>query len=125
MLAYCHAVVLRIQLSFFSSSRRRHTRWPRDWSSDVCSSDLDDHLGRQELLAGDRFQGPSDGLLFVVKRNDDRNIGVNAINATSPFLLPPPGEQVLAFCTIFLLYSSTPTKKDWRSEERRVGIVSC
>src|SRR5207253_8093051 len=20
--------------------RRRHTRWPRDWSSDVCSSDL-------------------------------------------------------------------------------------
>src|SRR6266702_1550243 len=25
---------------FFLSSRRRHTRWPRDWSSDVCSSDL-------------------------------------------------------------------------------------
>src|SRR5207253_5151775 len=22
------------------SSRRLHTRWPRDWSSDVCSSDL-------------------------------------------------------------------------------------
>src|SRR5207253_4675863 len=27
-------------LGFFFSSRRRHTRWPRDWSSDVCSSDL-------------------------------------------------------------------------------------
>src|SRR5690625_7452696 len=27
-------------MSFFYSSRRRHTRWPRDWSSDVCSSDL-------------------------------------------------------------------------------------
>src|SRR5215208_221317 len=27
---------------FFFSSRRRHTRWPRDWSSDVCSSDLED-----------------------------------------------------------------------------------
>src|SRR5439155_14854758 len=27
-------------LFFFFSSRRRHTRWPRDWSSDVCSSDL-------------------------------------------------------------------------------------
>src|SRR5437870_1090344 len=25
------------------SSRRRHTRWPRDWSSDVCSSDLDNY----------------------------------------------------------------------------------
>src|SRR5437870_10735862 len=29
-----------IILWFFFSSRRRHTRWPRDWSSDVCSSDL-------------------------------------------------------------------------------------
>src|SRR6266508_4568073 len=29
---------------FFFSSRRRHTRWPRDWSSDVCSSDLPDMI---------------------------------------------------------------------------------
>src|SRR5439155_9887424 len=29
---------------FFLSSRRRHTRWPRDWSSDVCSSDLEQVL---------------------------------------------------------------------------------
>src|SRR5690606_40410842 len=28
--------------SFFFSSRRRHTRFSRDWSSDVCSSDLVD-----------------------------------------------------------------------------------
>src|SRR2546422_1764461 len=27
-------------VSFFFSSRRRHTRCSRDWSSDVCSSDL-------------------------------------------------------------------------------------
>src|SRR6266581_5417440 len=26
-------------LAFFFSSRRRHTRWTGDWSSDVCSSD--------------------------------------------------------------------------------------
>src|SRR5207253_3488567 len=32
--------VLRFRSLFFFSSRRRHTRWPRDWSSDVCSSDL-------------------------------------------------------------------------------------
>src|SRR6266481_8915549 len=36
-------------LLFFFSSRRRHTRWNCDWSSDVCSSDLadagDDDLG--------------------------------------------------------------------------------
>src|SRR5207302_5391567 len=31
---------------FFFSSRRRHTRFSRDWSSDVCSSDLKfDKLG--------------------------------------------------------------------------------
>src|SRR6266481_6708688 len=32
---------------FFFSSRRRHTRWNCDWSSDVCSSDL----GRINVLA--------------------------------------------------------------------------
>src|SRR5258707_273729 len=30
---------------FFFSSRRRHTRYWRDWSSDVCSSDL--HHGKE------------------------------------------------------------------------------
>src|SRR5690606_39785907 len=34
---------------FFFSSRRRHTRFSRDWSSDVCSSDL----GRLRLLEDD------------------------------------------------------------------------
>src|SRR5579862_2008730 len=29
-----------ISMFFFFSSRRRHTRWNCDWSSDVCSSDL-------------------------------------------------------------------------------------
>src|SRR5690606_31234603 len=32
--------VLSWFLLFFFSSRRRHTRFSRDWSSDVCSSDL-------------------------------------------------------------------------------------
>src|SRR6267143_5381645 len=30
-----------ISVFFFFSSRRRHTRWNCDWSSDVCSSDLE------------------------------------------------------------------------------------
>src|SRR5258707_11689629 len=29
-----------LDVVFFFSSRRRHTRYWRDWSSDVCSSDL-------------------------------------------------------------------------------------
>src|SRR2546422_4979476 len=35
---------LRVRLLFFFSSRRRHTRCSRDWSSDVCSSDLIDNI---------------------------------------------------------------------------------
>src|SRR5690606_41193565 len=35
---------------FFFSSRRRHTRFSRDWSSDVCSSDLLAHLVRAEQI---------------------------------------------------------------------------
>src|SRR6266487_5510709 len=31
---------MRCGVCFFFSSRRRHTRWTGDWSSDVCSSDL-------------------------------------------------------------------------------------
>src|SRR2546421_5660905 len=31
---------MHADLFFFFSSRRRHTRSDRDWSSDVCSSDL-------------------------------------------------------------------------------------
>src|SRR5689334_24303422 len=38
---------------FFFSSRRRHTRWNCDWSSDVCSSVL--HLLHRHL-GGDRAQ---------------------------------------------------------------------
>src|SRR3712207_8051158 len=41
---------------FFFSSRRRHTRYWRDWSSDVCSSDL--------ILAGN--SAPSSPDLFHV-----------------------------------------------------------
>src|SRR5256886_10412681 len=36
MILYTHCV----SLYFFFSSRRRHTRFDCDWSSDVCSSDL-------------------------------------------------------------------------------------
>src|SRR3712207_8744060 len=36
-------------ISFFFSSRRRHTRYWRDWSSDVCSSDLRGQLSGMTL----------------------------------------------------------------------------
>src|SRR3712207_9347602 len=42
---------------FFFSSRRRHTRYWRDWSSDVCSSDLSGE-DVDAAVAGDRVDGP-------------------------------------------------------------------
>src|SRR6476620_959945 len=41
-----------LAICVFFSSRRRHTRYGRDWSSDVCSSDLErteDDAGGAEL----------------------------------------------------------------------------
>src|SRR5260370_26762437 len=35
-----------VYIIFFFSSRRRHTRFKCDWSSDVCSSDLAFHTGQ-------------------------------------------------------------------------------
>src|SRR5699024_11574267 len=37
-----------IYFLFFFSSRRRHTRSKRDWSSDVCSSDLGSRHHREQ-----------------------------------------------------------------------------
>src|SRR5437870_9062188 len=56
--------VLRLY-PFFFSSRRRHTRWPRDWSSDVCSSDLIKQrvpVVRWQLLFPDFYEFPELGM---------------------------------------------------------------
>src|SRR2546427_5192989 len=49
---------------FFFSSRRRHTRFDCDWSSDVCSSDLivpgDDAHAHEALGKGGRLAGDAD-----------------------------------------------------------------
>src|SRR5438105_15549173 len=42
---------------FFFSSRRRHTSSTRDWSSDVCSSDLSYFLGQFIKAAGENDVG--------------------------------------------------------------------
>src|SRR5689334_25000570 len=43
-------------LLFFFSSRRRHTRWNCDWSSDVCSSDLDAPIRIHRIIQNPRRQ---------------------------------------------------------------------
>src|SRR5207247_7127491 len=58
--------------SFFFSSRRRHTRSTRDWSSDVCSSDLDNTK--------------QDGVLILLKGYNRQNFRVNVDQALTPRL---------------------------------------
>src|SRR5256885_7137182 len=46
-----HLVIAARRVTFFFSSRRRHTRLQGDWSSDVCSSDLGLRTGVVTALA--------------------------------------------------------------------------
>src|SRR3712207_7265205 len=83
---------------FFFSSRRRHTRYWRDWSSDVCSSDL--HGGSAAFwsiadgaLTGSGYASQSvlirrdfsvrDG--FVEARSEERRVGKECRSRWSPY----------------------------------------
>src|SRR6185312_13542003 len=55
-------------ICFFFSSRRRHTRSDRDWSSDVCSSDLGRHRVRGPPADAHRREGE----LQAARRRDRR-----------------------------------------------------
>src|SRR5256885_7192587 len=46
-------LILVVGYVFFFSSRRRHTRLQGDWSSDVCSSDLESERGEGRRRVGD------------------------------------------------------------------------
>src|SRR3712207_7598220 len=84
---------------FFFSSRRRHTRYWRDWSSDVCSSDLDKN-GYAFIL--DRTNGELVRVFPFVDRIDWGEIDANG--KVTPKVFPDEeGDPV------------------HRSEERRVG----
>src|SRR3989449_4151984 len=50
---FCRTIFSFVLVFFFFSSRRRHTRCSRDWSSDVCSSDLDTRRVVQGLERGE------------------------------------------------------------------------
>src|SRR5215510_16090203 len=66
---------------FFFSSRRRHTRWPRDWSSDVCSSDLS-FPGRARLKLPTRRKKSGNPMATASKariKNSARRMGRSRI----------------------------------------------
>src|SRR5438876_11324703 len=58
--------------SFFFSSRRRHTRWTGDWSSDVCSSDLSTdrnlwHCSHEGGILEDPAREPPEHIFVMTK----------------------------------------------------------
>src|SRR6266498_5523071 len=77
---------------FFFSSRRRHTRCGRDWSSDVCSSDLGD-VELCERLLRRAFTG-EDGWcqLFSVPGagSDMANLGCRAVRDGDEWVVDGP-----------------------------------
>src|SRR5690606_39937812 len=86
--------------TFFFSSRRRHTRFSRDWSSDVCSSDLEYGVDRKTFY-------------LMLKR---MNVSI------------PPGLILPRFQELIYFHLDKPKKSFFatvglplRSEERRVG----
>src|SRR3712207_7357421 len=88
---------MTVKLFFFFSSRRRHTRYWRDWSSDVCSSDLlENHHLPGELEAQ---------VAAFVEHYNQRRVHESLDNLTPADVYFGRGEAILLE----------------RSEERRVG----
>src|SRR5439155_17495214 len=87
--------------NFFFPRKRRHTRWPRDWSSDVCPPDL---YARENYTRHDFRIPMRDGkrLYTIVYAPKDRSQKYPLLIRRTP-------------------YSVSPYGKGQRSEERRVG----
>src|SRR3712207_6857528 len=75
---------------FFFSSRRRHTRYWRDWSSDVCSSDL------------------------CCERTDRRSLGQTVPAGRSVAVLPGPGSQLVPWRADPVRNAHWPALFPWR-----------
>src|SRR5690606_39600120 len=91
----------------FFSSRRRHTSFSRDWSSDVCSSDL--HVASQwqvDLLSGD-FSSPV------------ADSGEDPVNLTWYRVLGL--EPMKEYKARVRYLDDSGAWSEWRPEERRVG----
>src|SRR5437762_10647927 len=107
-----HKSVSVVRCFFFFSSRRRHTRYIGDWSSDVCSSDLLENLLQVNLKKVLKIRHVAaialgftvaDGILLVLSQ-----------------LLPMLGPSVI-IVTIIAGLAYSLILFTGRSEERRVG----
>src|SRR5687768_18345674 len=77
---------------FFFSSRRRHTRCSRDWSSDVCSSDLNKNSFRKSLSLFTALLIVTGAIAIVTyslssgeARSEERRVGKECRSRWSPY----------------------------------------
>src|SRR5690606_40058274 len=89
---------------FFFSSRRRHTRFSRDWSSDVCSSDLQPRTGENSVTGQPTLAPEADG--WTLNGHE--------------YHVPNNGDLQYA-CVFQIPERDCLTAIPGRSEERRVG----
>src|SRR5256884_7140691 len=106
----CVTQLVMLPIVFFFSSRRRHTRCSRDWSSDVCSSDLVD-LKQMKVVKKLKTEAKPDGSAYaapfhklyvsdergkteavvdvvkdeIVKRSEERRVGKECRSRWSPY----------------------------------------
>src|SRR5690606_40297684 len=88
---------------FFFSSRRRHTRFSRDWSSDVCSSDL--------------VNGGADNR----SRLASYELSTGNLTSWNPIVNAAVMDLAVGTSTLFVGGSFSIYGSMTRSEERRVG----
>src|SRR3712207_7165884 len=79
---------------FFFSSRRRHTRYWRDWSSDVCSSDLNASpnvlaqrlrgLEEAGIVRRRKLPPPAASKIYEL-RSEERRVGKECRSRWSPY----------------------------------------
>src|SRR2546430_6270310 len=100
---FFHIYIFIFFFFFFFSSRRRHTRFDCDWSSDVCSSDLVCHRHALQPVTIDEQQSPvtqrrpfaqpqADDLRIVKRefdvlheRSEERRVGKECRSRWSPY----------------------------------------
>src|SRR2546430_17457886 len=93
---------------FFFSSRRRHTRFDCDWSSDVCSSDLINSTPQLRHVLFEKHQLP---ILKKTKTGPSTDYEVLEQLAAMGHEVP----------RLLIEYRELSKLKSTRSEERRVG----
>src|SRR5699024_11230053 len=104
-------------LCFFFSSRRRHTRSKRDWSSDVCSSDL---------IQGSGSFLTNMSLTYLDDFIQSRNLKSKVIATVHDSILidcPPEEAKIMAKVTLHIM-ENLPRSEEHTSElQSRFDLV--